>query len=159
MNNFRFPTFIYICRKILKILTILRLALTRSAKVEGLGAQVIDMKAIDSMKDQAPKLAKYVRDLSERNLNCLFKYVNVIKDYALTVANPLGIYLLLEICSISPFNVTKYLHENVEWLKVRNILIFIKLIQINHIHFWHFERILSYYFIKVQIKISVISQI
>lgn len=90
--------------------------------MEGLGAQVIDMKAIDSMKDQAPKLAKYVRDLSERNLNCLFKYVNVIKDYALTVANPLGIYLLLEICSISPFNVTKYLHENVEWLKVRHIL-------------------------------------
>jgi hypothetical protein len=88
--------------------------LTKSAKIE---SQIIDVKSLESIKDQAPKLAKYVDELSKRNLNCLFKYVNIIKDYALTVGNPLGIYLLLEICSISPFNITKFLHDNVDWFK------------------------------------------
>ncbi|RNA28279.1 proteasome-associated ECM29 -like protein, partial [Brachionus plicatilis] len=97
-----------------QILVILRLALSNSA---GLSAQIIDAKNLESVKDEAPSLSKYVRELSEKNLNCLFKYVNIIKEYALTVANGLGIYLMLEICAISPLNITKFLHDNIEWFK------------------------------------------
>jgi len=62
-------------------------------------------------------LAGFVRVLSEKNMNCLLKYVNIIKEYALTAGNALGLYLLLEICSISSSSVTKFLYEDVEWLK------------------------------------------
>lgn len=78
----------------------------------------LDAKSIDSMRDQAPMLVKYVSELSERNLSCLLKYINIVKDYALAVANPLGIYLLLEICSISSINVAKFLEQNLDWFKV-----------------------------------------
>ncbi|CAF0720691.1 unnamed protein product [Brachionus calyciflorus] len=97
-----------------EILTMLRLTLSKSA---GINPQIIDSKNLESVKDEAPLLSKYVRQLSQSNLECLFKYVNIIREYALTVANGLGIYLLLEICSISPFNVTKFLHDDIEWLK------------------------------------------
>jgi hypothetical protein len=64
-------------------------------------------------------LVKYARDeLAERNIGCLFKYVNIVKDYCLAVANPIGIYLLLEICSISSPKVARLLHENIDWFKV-----------------------------------------
>lgn len=98
-----------------EILVILRLTLSKSA---GLKSQIIDAKNLEAVKDEAPQLTRYVRELSNKNLECLFKYVNVIKEYALTVANGLGIYLLLEICAISPFNVTRFLHDDIEWLKV-----------------------------------------
>lgn len=78
----------------------------------------LDAKSIDSMRDQAPMLVKYMSELSERNLGCLLKYINIVKDYALAVANPLGIYLLLEICSISSINVAKFLEQNLDWFKV-----------------------------------------
>lgn len=99
-----------------QILIILRLALSKSA---GLSSQIIDAKNLESVKDEAPLLCKYVRNLSETNLNCLFKYVNIIKEYALTVANGLGIYLMLEICAISPFNITKFLYDDIEWFRVQ----------------------------------------
>ena len=98
------------------MLSLLRLAMSRSANVKTITD--LDMKSIDSMRDQAPMLVKYVNELSERNLGCLFKYVNIVKDYALAVANPLGIYLLLEICSISSINVAKFLDQNIDWFKV-----------------------------------------
>ena len=98
-----------------EILTILRMALSKSANLKN--AQIIDSKSLESSKDETPLLFNYVKKLSQENLNCLFKYVNIIKEYALTVGNPLGIYLLLEISSISPVNITKFLHENIEWLK------------------------------------------
>ena len=97
-----------------EVLVILRLALSRGA---GLKPQIIDSKSLESIRDQAPLLSGYVHELSKKNLNCLFKYVNIIKEYTLTMANPLGLYLLLEICAISPFNVTKFLHDDIEWLK------------------------------------------
>ena len=93
----------------------MRLALSKSA---GLKPQVIDSKSLDSIRDETPLLAKYINELSRTSLDCLFKYVNIIKEYSLTAANSLGIYLLLEICSISPFNITKFLKEDLEWLKV-----------------------------------------
>lgn len=92
----------------------LRLALSKSANIK---AQIIDSKSLESIREEAPRLASYVNKLAKQNLNCLFKYVNIIKEYALTVANSLGVYLLLEICSLSPFNVTKFLHDEVDWLK------------------------------------------
>lgn len=97
-----------------EVLVMLRLALSMSS---GLRPQIIDSKSLESIKDEAPLLTKYVRQLSQNNLNCLFKYVNIIKEYTLTVANSLGLYLLLEICAISTFNVTKFLHDDIEWLK------------------------------------------
>lgn len=98
------------------MLSLLRLAMSRSANIKTITD--FDIKSIDSMRDQAPQLVKYVNELSERNLGCLFKYVNIVKDYALAVANPLGIYLLLEICSISSINVAKFLDQNIDWFKV-----------------------------------------
>ena len=97
-----------------EILVVLRLALSKSANIK---AQIIDSKSLESIREEAPRLASYVNKLAKQNLNCLFKYVNIIKEYALTVANSLGVYLLLEICSLSPFNVTKFLHDEVDWLK------------------------------------------
>jgi len=95
----------------------LRLALSKSAKLKG---QIIESKSLESIKDEAFLLVDYVSKLSQTNLNCLFKYVNIIKEYAFTVANSLGIYLLLEICSISPLNITRFLNDNLEWLKVKH---------------------------------------
>ncbi len=59
--------------------------------------------------------------LGTENLNVLFKYVNIVKEYALTTSNSLGIYLLLEICSISPLNITQILSQDLEWLKVQSM--------------------------------------
>ena len=98
-----------------EILIILRLALSKSANIK---AQILDAKSLESAKDEAPLIANYVKKLSIENINCLFKYVNIVKEYALTCANPLGIYLLLEICSISSLNITQYLNDDLEWLKV-----------------------------------------
>jgi proteasome component ECM29 len=98
-----------------EILTILRMALSKSANLKN--AQIVDSKSLESSKDETPLLFNYVKKLSQENLNCLFKYVNIIKEYALTVGNALAIYLLLEISSISPVKITKFLHENIEWLK------------------------------------------
>jgi len=91
------------------------LALSKSA---GLKGQIIETKSLESIKDEASLLVGYVNKLSQTNLNCLFKYINIVKEYAFTVANSLGVYLLLEICSISPINITQFLNENIEWLKV-----------------------------------------
>lgn len=100
-----------------QILIILRLALAKSAQIASVLS--IDAKSIDAWRDQAPMLVKYARDeLAERNIGCLFKYVNIVKDYCLAVANPIGIYLLLEICSISSPKVARLLHENIDWFKV-----------------------------------------
>lgn len=98
-----------------QILTVLRKALAKSAGSE---SEAIDAKALESAKDQAPTLAKYVAELGAQNLNSLLKYVNIIKDYTLAMANPLGVYMLLEICSISPHGITKCLYDNVNWFKV-----------------------------------------
>lgn len=97
-----------------EILVILRMAMSTSANLE---AQIIEPKALESMRDNACLIVNYVAELSGKNLNTLFKYVNIVKEYALTVANALGIYLLLEICSIAPVNITQVLYENVEWIK------------------------------------------
>jgi hypothetical protein len=96
-------------------LVLLRLSLSISAKIK---PQIIDVKLLESIRDEAPQLANYVNKLAHENLNCLFKYVNLVKDYALTTSNSLGIYLLLEICSISKLNITQVLSQDLEWLKV-----------------------------------------
>ncbi len=97
-----------------EILVMLRLALSREAKLK---PQVIDAKSLESIRDETPQLAKYIHKLSAANLGCLFKYVNLIKEYTLTAGNSLGLYLLLEICSIAPVNITSNLKEDLEWLK------------------------------------------
>lgn len=93
----------------------MRLSLSKSANLK---PQVIDLKSIDTIKDETPQLVKYLDELANRNINVLYKYINLIKEYAIVVGNSLGIYLLLEICAISPFNVTKNLIEDIEWIKV-----------------------------------------
>jgi len=97
------------------VLVILRLALSISAKIK---PQIIDYKILESIRDEACLIASYVFKLGTENLNVLFKYVNIVKEYALTTSNSLGIYLLLEICSISPLNITQILSQDLEWLKV-----------------------------------------
>jgi hypothetical protein len=107
-----------------ELLIVLRLAMSKSARIK---PQIIDSKSLESVRDEAPLLASYVKELSKKNLNCLFKYVNIVKEYALTAGNALGIYLLLEICSISPLNITKFIKEDLEWFKVKIFqLIFVK---------------------------------
>ncbi len=99
-----------------EILVILRMALSTSANLE---AQIIEPKALESIRDSACLLVDYVGKLSSTNLTTLFRYVTLVKEYTLTVANALGIYLLLEICSIAPVSVkiAQVLAENVEWVK------------------------------------------
>ena len=92
------------------------MALTRSAGLKGTHA--IDVKSLDTAKDEAPHLVAYVSKLSACNLPALVKYVNIVKEYALVVSNPLGMYMLLEICSITPMNSTEQLFDHIEWLKV-----------------------------------------
>lgn len=96
----------------------MRLSLSLSAKIP---AQIVDYKVLESIRDEASLIAHYVNKLGKENLNCLFKYVNIVKEYALTTSNSLGIYLLLEICSISQLNITQILSQDLEWLKVINI--------------------------------------
>ncbi len=98
-----------------KALVLLRLSLSKSASSK---AQVIDLRSIDLMKDEAPSLVKYLEKLTNENIDVLNKYVKLVKDYVVVVGNALGIYLLLEICATSPFIVTKSLIEDVEWIKV-----------------------------------------
>jgi proteasome component ECM29 len=97
-----------------QVLVILRLALSKSAQLK---PQIIDAKNLDAIKDEAPLLVNYVAQLGKDNLNSLFKYINIIKEYTLTVGNPLGVYLLLEICSISSLNIGTFLKDDLEWLK------------------------------------------
>jgi hypothetical protein len=99
-----------------EILVILRMALSTSANLE---AQIIEPKALESIRDSACLIVDYVGKLSSTNLTTLFRYVTLVKEYTLTVANALGIYLLLEICSIAPVSVKigQHLAENVEWVK------------------------------------------
>ncbi len=97
-----------------EILVVLRLAMSKGAKLK---PQVVDAKSLESIRDETPQLAKYVSELSSSNLGCLFKYVNLLKEYALTAGNAFGLYLLLEICSIAPVNITNILKEDLEWLK------------------------------------------
>ena len=85
-------------------------------------AQIIDLRSIDSIKDEAPSLVKYLEKISKDNISALNKYVKLVKDYAFVVGNPLGIYLLLEICATSPYIITKSLIEDVEWIKVNEEL-------------------------------------
>ena len=102
-------------------LVLLRMSLSKSANLK---AQVIDLRSIDSIKDEAPSLVKYLERLSNDNIEVLNKYVRLVKDYVVVVGNPLGVYLLLEICATSPFSVTKTLIEDVEWIKVIIIIIY-----------------------------------
>jgi len=74
-----------------EILAILRMALSTSADLK---PQLIDAKALETIKDEACLVVEYVKALGGRNLNTLFKYLNIIKEYALTVANALGNMLL-----------------------------------------------------------------
>jgi hypothetical protein len=97
-----------------EILVILRLSLSKSANLK---PQIIDPKSLESIRDEACLLVDYVSKLSIENLDCLMNYVKIVKEYALTACNPLGIYLLLEICSISLFNLTQILNDNLEWIK------------------------------------------
>lgn len=97
-----------------EILVILRMSLSTSANLK---PQIIEPRALESIRDDACLIVDYVRQISQENLNTLFKYVNIVKEYVLTVANALGIYLLLEICSIAPLDITQILYENIEWLK------------------------------------------
>lgn len=96
-------------------LVLLRMSLSKNANLK---AQIIDLRSIDSIKDEAPSLVKYLEKLTNDNIDVLNKYVKLVKDYVVVVGNPLGIYLLLEICATSPFIVTKSLIEDVEWIKV-----------------------------------------
>lgn len=92
------------------------MSLSKSANLK---AQVIDLRSIDAIKDEAPSLVKYLEKLSKENVDVLNKYVKLVKDYVVVVGNPLGIYLLLEICATSPFIVTRSLIEDVEWIKTQ----------------------------------------
>ena len=58
--------------------------------------------------------------LCDENEDALVKYVKFVTEYAITVANSLGIYLMLEVCAISPFKIVKSLSEDLEWIKVTN---------------------------------------
>lgn len=71
-----------------EILVILRLTLSTSANLK---PQIIEPKAIEAIRDDACLVVDYVNALSKSNLNTLFKYVNIVRDYALTVGNALGI--------------------------------------------------------------------
>lgn len=70
-----------------EILVILRMALSTSANLK---PQIIEPKALESIRDDACLIVNYVTKLGAENLNTLFKYVNIVKEYALTVANALG---------------------------------------------------------------------
>jgi proteasome component ECM29 len=72
-----------------QMLVILRMSLSTSAN---LNPQVIDSKSLESIKEEAYLIFDYVKKLTNENLNILFKYVNIVKEYAITVANALGIY-------------------------------------------------------------------
>ena len=81
-----------------EILVILRMSLSTSA---GLKPQIIEAKALESIRDEACLIFDYVKTLSAQNINILFKYLNIVKDYALAVANPLGMMMtmfILKIC-------------------------------------------------------------
>ena len=65
----------------------IRLALSKSANIK---AQILDAKSFKSAKEEVPLIANYVKKLSIENNNCCFKYVNIVKEYALTSANSRG---------------------------------------------------------------------
>ena len=112
-----FELFLFIYLFLLQALVLMRLSLSKSANLK---PQIIDLKSIDTIKDEAPLLLKYIESLAsnESSLQVLNKYVHLIKEYAIVFGNSLGIYLLLEICAISPFILTKSLIENIDWIKV-----------------------------------------
>ncbi len=101
----------------MKTLVLIRLSLSKSANLK---PQIIDLKSIDAIKDESPLLVKYLNDLAVDKTNVLKKYVTLIKNYAITVGGPLGLYLLLEICATSPYGVTKVLVDDIEWIKVHS---------------------------------------
>ncbi len=94
---------------------LIRLSLSKSALLK---PQVIDLKSIESIRDESPLLVKYLAGMAVTKLDVLNKYVKLVKDYAITVGNSLGLYLLLEICATSPYNATKVLADSLDWIKV-----------------------------------------
>lgn len=92
------------------------MTLSKSAQLK---PQIVESKYLESIRDQTHLLAKYVKQLAESDkADCLGKYVNIVKEFALTVGSALSIYLLLEICSIGQLNTSSLLKDDLEWLKV-----------------------------------------
>lgn len=76
------------------------------------------MKSLDHTKDEAPTLKQYFESVSNEDIDVLLGYLQIVKTYATAVGNALGIFLLLEISAILSNKITKYLIDDLEWIKV-----------------------------------------